>query len=194
MKEKGKKKFPLKAAVRLLLLVLCGAALGVNLYMANAKSLVGDRLPMPFGYGAAVVLSGSMEPELSVDDLIVVAERGSFAVGDVVVYQDGGSLVVHRVIAIDEAGITTKGDANNSPDEPIDPALIKGTVIFHVPGVGVAVRFLKSPIGIACLIAAVIALLEIPRRREKKADDAKKQAILDEIKRLKDEMEQDSKQ
>ena len=86
---------------RLLLLILCGVILGVNVYLANANSLVGNQLPMPFGYGAAVVLSGSMEPEFSKGDLIVVNETDTYEVNDIVVFQDGNSLVVHRIINID---------------------------------------------------------------------------------------------
>ena len=49
-----------KNLVRIVLLVVAGAVLGVNLYNWNAKSLMGNSLPMPFGCGVAVVLSGSM--------------------------------------------------------------------------------------------------------------------------------------
>ena len=68
MKQFSKRKFKLKSTFRLLLLILCGLILGVNVYLANANSLVGNQLPTPFGYGAAVVLSGSMEPEFSKGD------------------------------------------------------------------------------------------------------------------------------
>ena len=72
MKQFGKFKIKIKDVLRWLLIVVCGLILGVNVYLANANSLVGNQLPMPFGYGAAVVLSGSMEPEFSEGDLIIV--------------------------------------------------------------------------------------------------------------------------
>ena len=140
-----KKKKIFKNIIRIGLLALCGAVLGVNLYFANAGSLLGDKLPMPFGYGAAVVLSGSMEPALS------------------------------------------KGDANNTADEPISLSAIKGKVIFVIPFVGRIVGFIKTPIGTLCVIAAAILLIEIPRRNEKKKDDSERQKIIDEIKRLKEQ-------
>ena len=187
MKQSGKRKTKLKSTVRLLLLVLCGFLLGMNVYLANANRLIGNQLPTPFGYGAAVVLSGSMEPEFSKGDLIIVKETERYDPSDIVVYQDGNSLVVHRIIGIDGETITTKGDANNTADEPIRVSAVKGKVLFWIPYAGRIVGFLKTPVGIICMIAAAIALIEIPRRNEKKKDDEERQKILEEIKRLKEE-------
>ena len=189
MKQVKKAKFGWKSALRLAALIICGAVLGINVYMANAGSLVGDRLPMPFGYGAAVVLSGSMEPEFSTGDLIVVGREDAYELRDIVVYQDGSSLVVHRIIDINGDTLTTQGDANNAPDEPITLSDVKGKVLFWIPYAGTVVGFLKTPVGTICVIAAAIALVELPRRREKQKDDAERDKILEEIKRLKEEQE-----
>lgn len=189
MKQFSKAKSKLKSTFRLLLLILCGLILGVNVYLTNANSLVGNKLPMPFGYGAAVVLSGSMEPEFSMGDLIVVKETKDFKLHDIVVFQDVNSLVVHRIIDIDGETITTQGDANNTADEPIHVSALKGKVLFWIPYVGNVVGFLKTPMGIIVIIAAAIALIEIPRRSEKKKDDEERQKILEEIERLKKDQE-----
>ena len=186
MKRFTKLNFKGKDAARLLLIVLCGLILGINVYHANASKLLGNRLPMPFGYGAAVVLSGSMEPVLSKGDLIVVKEAKRYEENDIVVFQDKGGLVVHRIIATDGETFTTKGDANNGADEPIDSTVIKGKVLFWLPVVGDVVSFMKTPVGTALVIAAAILLIEVPRRNEKKKDDEERQKIIDEIKRLKD--------
>ena len=189
MKQFSKPKKKLKGSFRLLLLILCGLILGINVYLANANSLVGNQLPMPFGYGAAVVLSGSMEPEFSEGDLIVVKETDNYNENDIVVFQDGNSLVVHRIINIDGKTITTKGDANKTADEPIIISAVKGKVLFWIPFVGNVVECVKTPIGTICIIAAAIALIEIPRRNEKKKDDQERQKIFEEIERLKKEKE-----
>lgn len=184
--EKGKKRI-WKGIFRILLLSICGIILGLNLYQLNANRLVGNQLPMPFGYGAAVVLSGSMEPEFSKGDLIFVKETLEYAENDIVVFQDGNTLVVHRIIEIDEDTITTKGDANNAADEPITQEMIKGEVIGCIPFVGEIVNLIKTPLGTLAVAAAAIALVEIPRRREKQKDDDERQKIIAEIKKLKDE-------
>lgn len=189
MKQFRNPKFKYKSIFRLLLLILCGLILGVNVYFANAKSLVGNQLPMPFGYGAAVVLSGSMEPEFSEGDLIVVKEEENYNLNDIVVFQDGSSLVVHRIVNIDGETITTMGDANTTADEPVHVSAVKGKIMFWIPYAGSVVGFLKTPVGIIGIIAAAIALIEIPHRNEKKKDDEEIQKILEEIERLKKERE-----
>lgn len=181
-------KIKMKDVLRLVVLIVCGTILGVNVYLANARNLVGNHLPMPFGYGAAVVLSGSMEPELSVGDLILVRESNDFKVNDVVVYQSGSSLVVHRVLELDENSVVTQGDANNVADDPVDISAVKGIVFFSIPGVGNVVNFLKTPVGILLTIILAIVLVEIPNRFEQKKDDDERQKLIDEINELKKEI------
>jgi len=187
LKQRNKWTALVTRVLRLVMLGLCGLVLGVNIYMANSRKLLGEQLPMPFGYGVAVVLSGSMEPELYKDDLIIVEKCESFAVRDVVVFQDGGNLVVHRILELDGETAVTKGDNNPDDDGTIALNAIKGKVIAKVPAVGAVVNWLKTPVGIILTLAAAIALVEIPRRNEKKKNDDQRQALIDEINRLKEQ-------
>lgn len=186
-KAREPRKFKWTGLLRILLLVICGAILGVNVYLANSRSLVGDQLPMPFGFGTGIVLTGSMEPTFSAGDLIVVKEAPTVAPGDIVVYQNNGILVVHRVITVDGDTVTTQGDANNVADAPIPFSSIKGTVLFHIPGAGNVASFIKSPVGTIGIIVLAIALVEIPNLKKKEKDNAERQKLIDEIRRLKDE-------
>ena len=61
--------------VRGLLLAVLAAVFGINVYALNAARLAGNQVPMPFGVGASVVLSGSMEPTLSVGDLLLLKQE-----------------------------------------------------------------------------------------------------------------------
>lgn len=179
----------LKTVARTVVIVLISLVVGVNLYTWNARSLMGNALPMPMGYGAAVVLTGSMEPTIMADDLIIVAEQDSYELDDIVVYQSGSILVVHRVVEMDELTVTTKGDANNVPDEPVRKEMIKGEVVACIPGVGGVARLLKTPVATIALLAVAVLLLESSFRKEKQkhADDLEK--IKEEIRRLKEEQE-----
>lgn len=188
-----KKKQKWTDVIRLALLVICGAVIGINVYSINAKNLLGDQLPMPLGFGAAIVLSGSMEPTFSEGDLIIATRSDTVAADDIVVYQERDHLVVHRVMEVDGDQLITKGDANNAPDEPINMSAVKGTVQFWIPGAGEIVSAIKTPMGTICLVAAAIALVEIPRRKEKRKDDDERQKIIDEILRLKDEQQNNEK-
>lgn len=178
-----------KNLLRTLLLVFASVVLGINLYLWNAKSLLGNSLPMPFGYGIAVVLSGSMEPTIMLDDVIVVKAQDSYGEGDVVVYQSGSMLVVHRIIEVGPDTVVTQGDANNTPDSPIRKEMIKGEVIATVGGAGSLVRLLKTPAATITLIGGALLLSELTYRKEKQKDEDELDKIKEEIRRLKAEQE-----
>lgn len=178
-----------KAVMRIVLLVIAGAVLGVNLYSWNAKSLMGNSLPMPFGCGVAVVLSGSMEPTIRIDDLIIVTEQEDYRENDIVAYQSGSMVVVHRIIAVEPDTVITQGDANNAPDAPIRKEMIKGKVVHWIPGAGRIARLLKSPVATVILVGGALLLSELTLRKEKKKDEDELEQIKAEIRRLKAEQE-----
>lgn len=178
-----------KTLIRRGILIVLAVILGINFYMLNASRLLGNQLPMPFGRGIAVVLSGSMEPNLSVDDLIFVREENQYRVGDVVVYQSGNTLIVHRIIAIEGEMLITQGDANNGADAPIEKSAIKGKVTGSIPGIGIVIYGLKTPLGIVVTIAAAILLIEGSYKKEQKQHSDELESIREEIRRLKEEEE-----
>ncbi len=185
MKQIEKKQNPLKSVIRILLLVLVALIIGINIYTINASRIAGNAVPMPFGVGAAVVLSGSMEPALSPGDLLIVAESDSYQVGDMVVYQDGRMAVTHRIVSITDSEVITRGDANNTEDSPIAPQQLKGKVVLAIPLVGYAINAIKTPIGTLCVFVLAIFFLERSFRAEKQKDDEALDAIRAEIEKLK---------
>ena len=176
-----------KTAFRFLALLIIGSILGLQLYSWNSTSLTGNILPMPFGIGSAVVLSGSMEPTIMTNELIIVKAEDSYAVDDIVVYQSGSVLVVHRIVAMDEETVTTRGDANNTDDSPVTADQIKGRVIAHIPHLGKLMRMLKSPVATIALILGAVLSIELPFRMEKEKKDEELERIKEEIRRLKEE-------
>lgn len=192
MEKQTAKKTKQRSIIRRILLVIIGLALGVNVYLANAKGIVGNQLPMPFGYGLANVLSGSMEPTFSKGALLLVKESDEIEIGDIVVYQSGQELIVHRVIAQKGDTIITKGDANNAADPPFQKGQIKGVVIGWVGGLGTIAGILKTPVAIIGMILAAIFLMEGSFRKQKDEDDQELEKIKEEIRRLKDEKNEES--
>ena len=174
-----------KTALRIVLLVVAGAVVGTNLYSWNAKSLMGNSLPMPFGCGMAVVLSGSMEPTIRIDDLIIVTEQEDYKENDIVAYQSDSVVVAHRIIAVEPDTGITKGDANNAPDAPIRKEMIKGKVVGGIPGAGRIARLMKSPVATVLLVGGALLLSELTLRKEKKKDEDEREQIKAEIRRLK---------
>lgn len=172
--------------IRRVILVILGLIIGTNAYLANAKTLTGNQMPMPFGYGAAVVLSGSMEPVLSKGDLIIVKEKESYKVGDVVVFQSGKSLIVHRIIKKDDKKVITQGDANNVADPEFDTQFIKGKEVFRIPYIGVLVDIIKTPTGTIVILILAFWMVEYSFRKQKNEDSKKQEEIKAEIRRLKE--------
>lgn len=161
---------------------------GVLLYQWIAGESVKNDLPMPFGYGVAVVLSGSMEPALHVNDFVVAAEKDDYNVGDIVVYQSGQSLTVHRIVARDGDLITTQGDANNTTDEPVPISAVKGAVVLRIPLLGSVIRLVKKPVVAIILLMAAFLLLYRALEPETKKDKDNPEEIKEEIRRLKAEL------
>lgn len=182
-------KIQLKSVIRISVLVLLAVLIGVSIYSINASMLGGNALPMPFGFGMTVVLSGSMEPELSVDDLLIVTPSDTYEVGDVVVYQTQRTAVVHRIVSINGDKIITRGDANNTDDDPITKENIKGKVIFAIPFIGLIVNLIKTPFGTILLLGAAVWLLESSFKKEKDKKAEELAAIRREIEELKKDAE-----
>ena len=114
------------------------------------------------------VLSGSMEPELKVGDIVVskAVDSSSIKVGDVITYKMGANtLVTHRVIEVIEMNgsnfYKTKGDANNVEDSDlVSQDNVVGKLALRIPKGGYVVDILTSPIGfIVFFIMPVVVLI-----------------------------------
>ena len=171
---------------RIVLIVLLSVFLGGSVYSLNARRVMRNALPMPFGVGVSVVLSGSMEPTLSVNDLVIVRAAEPYAEGDVVVYQSGSSLVIHRIVRVEDEYVVTKGDANNTEDDPVSLSAVKGRMAFAIPFLGLPVRLLQSTLGSFLVIVLIAALVSLSWRKERAEDDKKLDDIKEEIRRLKE--------
>ncbi len=157
-----------------------------------ARFVKSESIPMPLGFGAATVLTGSMEPTLHVNSVVVVTKASHYEVGDIVVYQTGGTPTIHRIIKLDEASgmVVTQGDANNAPDEPFTTSRLKGKLAFSIPFVGIVFRFIKTVPGIIMILVLVFTLFYLSvRAKEKDAEDeAKADAMKNEIEKLKQDL------
>lgn len=182
-----KKRFSKKTVFRYIVFSFIGIVLGLFVYTQNAKGLLKDKIPMPFGYGMSVVLSGSMESRLSVDDLVIIKATDNYKVNDIVLFQDGNNLVIHRIIEIDGDTVTTKGDANNVADKPINKSQIKGVLVYDIAGLGAVINILKQPVSVFIILAAAFLLTEFSYRKEKDTDTEE----LDEIKKMIEELKKD---
>jgi signal peptidase I len=149
---------------------------------------LGLRFVFDTGNPFYVVSSGSMVPNLNVNDILVVRDGNSFQdlkVGDIIVFDrpDGADrVIVHRVAEIfdDSEGnhqiIRTKGDANDGSipgtDFPIREDDYIGKVAYVIPGAGVVTKILSPPVNYI-IIGAIIALMVVTQISKRKNNNNK---------------------
>lgn len=141
-----------------------------------------------FGFRYYTILTESMEPELSVGDLIFVQlkDAENININDVITFNpssDSDAYLTHRVTEKIEdyqgTGVTcfkTKGDANDTEDSfLIDESRVIGTVNFHIPGLGYVIRFVQLRwyivIPIIIMIFVFFHLLKVYFSYNKKEDN-----------------------
>ena len=76
------------------------------------------------------VETGSMENSIHVNDYIFVWKTKNYTVKDVVTFEYEDTYVTHRIVKVDENNIVTKGDANNTEDDPVSVDKVVGEVIY----------------------------------------------------------------
>ena len=148
------------------------------------------QVPQVLGYSVFRVMTGSMEPEIREDSLLVVKKTPpeDIAPGDVISFFSPdpmleGAVNTHRVVRIEkENGRTrfiTKGDANVIEDTyPTDASALVGRVVFKSYGLGKVVSLLSNPLvfGIIILLPLVVILvMNLCRAVRIAADIAKKE-------------------
>ncbi|MBQ2739392.1 MAG: signal peptidase I [Oscillibacter sp.] len=146
--------------------------LACNVYTIAARHFTGALQPAVFGWSSAVVLSGSMSGAIEVDDMVLIHEKEDYAVGDIITFERSGSLITHRIVAMEEEGFITRGDANNSIDPvPVAPHQVVGRVEVVIPRVGSVIAFLRTPLGMTGLTFAGLALIGIPALIQRKEEE-----------------------
>jgi signal peptidase len=124
-------------------------------YFGTMKIVKKVDYPTLFGYGNAIVISGSMEPNISVNDLVITKKQPTYNKDEVILFHSNTALVTHRIVEVKEARYLTQGDANNTVDEWLDKSQIEGKVIFVIPAVGFIQEFFSTKLGTMGLMLLV---------------------------------------
>lgn len=145
------------------------------LILMTAQSRLTGKEPSLLGHRVYIVESGSMEPALMTNSMILVKELDWKEVkeGDIITYYGNskGIRVTHRAMEVDleSKTIRTKGDANNTED----PSLLKGEnligkVVFKIPYIGIILRLLGTKAMIAFLVSLGFIWILLPKLSENK--------------------------
>ena len=121
-----------------------------------------------FGIKLFRVGSGSMNPYLKINDIIVVKSQDEYQINDVITYKiKDNELITHRIVDINNNKVVTKGDANNIVDKPIKKKNIIGKVVFKTTSLGFIVFLFNKPIfWLLIFVIGVITTIIIPREKK----------------------------
>lgn len=146
-----------------------------------------DKVPSFFSWKPFIVLSGSMETQISAGDLVVVKEVSSSELkkNDIIAYQnEDDTVTTHRIVDFteenDETKLVTKGDNNNINDEKtVSLSQVEGLYQFKVAKLGNVAMFIQTPTGIIAILSIPIALIIImqfiqSRKDKKEIEELKK--------------------
>ena len=111
-----------------------------------------------FGYAFFEISTGSMADALNIGDGIIVKLTNDVTTGDIIVYKQDNYYITHRVIEKEGEIVTTKGDANNAEDEPIQISQICGKVEKIIPNVEAIKKTFSSPTVLVLIVVTLVAI------------------------------------
>ena len=149
-----------------------------------------------FGFKPYIVITDSMEPEINVNDLVIITnfDIEELEVDDIITFYadvnyDGDTeIVTHYIYSITSNGndytIRTRRYFDDEADYVPDPWVLDqdsvlGQYSFHIPWIGTIGSFLQSPFGIAAVIVNIGIIVGIvylikqgePEKKEPEAEE-----------------------
>lgn len=120
------------------------------------------------GYTVFQVITGSMSGAIEIKDIVIVKLTDDINENDIITFKYKENFVTHRVIKIDDEKIVTKGDANDSEDEPIKKSDIVGKVVYIIPNISIWLDVLKTPQVIIAIMITIITTSMLFRKKDVK--------------------------
>ncbi len=175
IKTRKNKENKFKKNINIIIYIFLLPILIYNLSLIIQSVLKPYETPNFLGIKTYVIISGSMQPELKIGDIVVVKKitQEDLKVGDIISFRHGQSVITHRISRIieedGERKYITKGDFNNAEDsESVTYNNIEGKVIRSVPQFGKIALMLQDKIVIIFLIIVLYIYLVYSGELKKK--------------------------
>lgn len=151
--------------------LIVAIALCALVFITNSICAKSGEEPFYLGYRPCLIQTGSMEPYMMTNGIIMTKKVDSIeelAVGDVVTYRaTNGSgktiYITHRIIEISADGlVTTKGDNNNVADSyqlTMENIIAKEVGVFNQPSVWLIKTWNNGATGKVFIVAIVLCIL-----------------------------------
>lgn len=177
IKDKKTKKEKFNKILKVIVYPFIILIFSLVIYVGYMKYIKHENDVNIFGFRTYMVATGSMKPEYSVGDVIIIKEtpKEKIKAGDVINYisENEADTITHRVIEVEEKqGQTyykTKGDNNNSEDpEPINYNQVKGVLVFKISKLGKVITKLLTGTGITILFVFIVLSYLKDKNKEEK--------------------------
>ena len=164
-----------------ILIVLFAIFLLISMYTVIQVKVLKNEYANFFGYSLFEVQTGSMHGTIEAGDWIIIKSTKDVKIGDIITYRSGNDYITHRIIESYRGTYVTKGDANNTADEPIDQRQIIGKVAKKLSGFGLLRKTLFNPV-VIILLFITLYLFNLTFKTTKSELDIKLEKLLNTIK------------
>lgn len=179
------------------ILVILFIILAIIIFVKAKTLLNGNNYFGLFGYSVFEVATGSMEPAISKNDIIITKKSNSYEINDVITFAKDKNYITHRILSKNNDTYITKGDANNTADNPVTNEVIIGKVIKVYPNLGIWKEVFTNP-KILVIIFVTLVIFDIafsyePKTNKKinikKLNKEEPEITKNEIKEIKDNID-----
>ena len=151
IKKKSEKIDKRKKLIKLIIYIMIIPIIFYNISLIFFSIINKSETPNFFGIKTFVIISGSMEPNLKISDIVIIkkCEQNELKENDIISFRSGQSVITHRINQIIETenGVEyiTKGDNNNTKDNgTVKFDDIEGKYIGKIEYLGKVVLYLKN--------------------------------------------------
>lgn len=131
--------------------------------------------PSVFGIKTFCIISKSMEPEIQINDIVIIkeVEESEINRGDIITFIKNGETITHRVVNTENKEgkkyYTTQGDANNTRDfTEITFENIEGKYIGKIPKIGKILVVFKDKYVLGFALIILMTIYVIRQRNTRK--------------------------
>ena len=141
----------IKKRLNIMFYIILIPLLAYNMALIVQAVVRPNETPAFLGYKMYVIISGSMQPELEVGDIVVVKKinPNDLKKDDVISFRKGQTIITHRIVEVKKAEeklqFLTKGDNNNTNDKDlVSDKEIEGIVVNKIQKLGKIVLKLRD--------------------------------------------------
>lgn len=155
----------------LILAVLLFILVAYNFFNIN---ILKHKYSSYFGYTFFEVETGSMSGAIEINDIVIVKITQDVSNNDIITFEQNDEIITHRIINMDDNFVYTKGDANNSSDNPIRKKQIIGKVVKILSNLGLWIKvFSESRVIISIIITILLFGIAISSEDDLKEHEEK---------------------